>query len=246
MPNTILKMSKKKSELKISAHKRHELNINVDMIISVANKQKCTTSELLSCYKSIQMLLKRSVDIESVLKIKTGFKDRKSKIEEFTKWTHENGGKFDGVMISEFAGYGLGLLATKPHKKDQIIIEIPNKIMLCDATCMTEEIKDFIEELSLLELMNNVRLAFFVLYLKLTQGFWKPYMDILPEKHTTALYFTEEEILELKGTSAFDTALTMCISIGRQYAVLYNHIKARQGNKVADFLKEKFTYELYR
>lgn len=33
---------------------------------------------------------------------------------------------------------------------------------------------------------------------ELLESFWKPYIDVLPEKYNTVLYFTAEELAELK------------------------------------------------
>lgn len=237
-----------KSELKISAQKRNELNTIVDTILKLGFKVKETANinEQFNIYVEIQSLLDRVVVIESVLKVKGASKSRKASIDVFTKWVHENGGKFDGVVVSEFLGYDLGLEATKPHKEGELIMEIPQKIIICDDTCLPDEIQQAVKMVPMLEKMKNVRLAFSLIYEKVRQSFWKPYLDILPEKYSTVMNFTVAEMQELKGSNTFGITLNQCISIARQYAVIYKSIQTSSGNKVFDILKEKFTYELYR
>lgn len=235
-----------KSELKISAQKRNELNTIVDSILKFSFKQCSNYNEQWSVYVEIQSLLERVVVLESTLKVKTPSKSRKSSIDVFTKWVQENGGKIDGVMIAEFPGYDMGLEATKPHKEGDLIIEIPQKIIMCDDTCLPPEIQDVIKKIPMLEKMKNVRLAFSLIYEKVRQSFWKPYLDILPEKYSTVMNFTVAEMQELKGSNTFGNTLNQCISIARQYAVIYKSIQNGSGNKVFEILKEKFTYEFYR
>ncbi|KAL5277237.1 SETD3 family protein [Megaselia abdita] len=234
-----------KSELKISAQKRNELNSIVDSILKLGFKQSANINEQFQVYSEIQSLLDRVVVIESVLKVKTPAKSRKSSIDVFTKWVRENGGKFDGIVISEFPGYDLGLEATKPFKEDDLIIEIPQKLIMCDDTCMPEEVQEVVKMIPMLEKMKNVRLAFSLIYEKVGQSFWKPYLDILPEKYNTVMNFSVTEMQELKGSNTFGNTLNQCISIARQYAVIYKSIQSG-GNKVFEILKEKFTYEFYR
>lgn len=52
--------------------------------------------------------------------------------------------------------------------------------------------------------MPNVALAFHVLNeLYDPKSFWKPYLDALPISYDTVMYFTPDEITELKGSPAF-------------------------------------------
>lgn len=235
-----------KQELKISAQKRNELNSLVDTILKLAFKQAANINEQWTVYVEIQSLLERVIVIENVLKVKTQAKSRKSNLDVFLKWVQEHGGKCDGIVISEFPGYDLGLEATKPMKEGDLIIEIPQKIIMCDDTCLPEEVQEANKTIPMLEKMKNVRLAFSLIYEKVRQSFWKPYLDILPEKYSTVMNFSVAEMQELKGSNTFGSTLNQCISIARQYAVIYKSIQNGSGNKVFDILKEKFTYEFYR
>lgn len=237
-----------KPELKISAQKRNELNTIVDSVLKLGFKQAANVNEQYAIYVEIQGLLERVVAIESVLKVKSSqTKSRRSNVEIFTKWVKDHGGKFDGIVISEFPGFDLGLEATKPLKEGDLILEIPQKLIMCDDTCMPEEMKEVVNEIPMLEKMKNVRLALSLIYEKVRPSFWKPYIDILPEKYSTVMNFSVNEMKELKGSNSFQSTLNQCISIARQYAVIYRSIQTRVGgNKVFDALKEKFTYELYR
>ncbi len=65
-------------------------------------------------------------------------------------------------------------------------------------------LSDFINNDPILSQMPNVALAFHVLNeLYDPKSFWKPYLDALPSSYDTVMYFTPDEITELKGSPAF-------------------------------------------
>ncbi|KAI8432295.1 hypothetical protein MSG28_004715 [Choristoneura fumiferana] len=83
------------------------------------------------------------------------------------------------------------------------------------------------------------------LLLTVPQSFWKPYIDVLPDKYSTVLYFTPEELLELKPSPVFESSLNLYRSIARQYAYFYNKIHILD-LPVLKSLLEVFTFENYR
>ena len=107
---------------------------------------------------------------------------------------------------------------------------------------------NFIENDPILAQMPNVALAFHILNEAYDpKSFWKPYLDALPSSYDTVMYFTPDEISELKGSPTFgkrpfssssfpiknkansityrfskEDALKMCKNIARQYAYFYS------------------------
>lgn len=58
--------------------------------------------------------------------------------------------------------------------------------------------------------MPNVALALLVLLQRRDPlSFWKPYINMLPQKYTTVLYFSPEEIVQLKGSPAFGKCIRL-------------------------------------
>ena len=54
--------------------------------------------------------------------------------------------------------------------------------------------------------MPNVALALFLLVEQFRTdscSFWKPYLSMLPHNFTTVMYFSSEDLHELKGSPAF-------------------------------------------
>lgn len=74
---------------------------------------------------------------------------------------------------------------------------------------------EFVKNDPILAQMPNVALAIHVLNEAYNpKSFWKPYLDALPRTYDTVMYFTPEEIGELKGSPAFgSTNMIICPSM---------------------------------
>ncbi|GBP49169.1 Histone-lysine N-methyltransferase setd3 [Eumeta japonica] len=104
-----------------------------------------------------------------------------------------------GVNISKFEGYDLGLKAERDFESGSLLLTVPKKLMMTEKDAKESELGPFISQDPLLQNMPNITLALFILLQKSDPGsFWKPYIEILPEKYTTVLYFTAEELINLK------------------------------------------------
>lgn len=101
----------------------------------------------------------------------------------------------------------------------------------------------------IIESMSNVKFAFWLIVEKLNpDSIWKPYLDILPDKYSTVMNFSVNEMQELKGSSALPAALNQCKNIARQYAYINKFVKNKQVDNVDpvfEMLRERFTYDLY-
>lgn len=103
-------------------------------------------------------------------------------------------------------------------------------------------------ECPLFDNMSHIRLSFALIIEKLNaHSKWKPYLDILPEKFRTVLYFSPTEMKELQGTMAFSKALMQVKFIAAQYAFLYKYLMvAIENHPLVEELRNNFTYEFYR
>ncbi|KAL1459874.1 hypothetical protein WDU94_011825 [Cyamophila willieti] len=68
--------------------------------------------------------------------------------------------------------------------------------------------------------MPNVALALYILYerFRMEDSFWKPYLNFLPPEYSTVLYFSSQDLLHMKGSPTFESAMKQCRNIFRQYA----------------------------
>lgn len=237
---------------KLSHQKRNEINQLTDYLLKLGFDQ--TTgglNELYGQYIEIQTNLERLQVIESELKPKSfNGKNRMATIERFLEWARENGAQFDGVGIKAFPNYELGLVAAgKDFMAGELFAIIPKRLLFTMEN-LSETVCNVMNQLPVLDTMPNVKLAFALVIERLNgaDSFWLPYLNMLPERYPTVMYFTPNELAELKGTTAFIMALNQCKHIARQYAFIRKAIQnlpCKPGDTMMAVLKERFTYDLY-
>lgn len=242
-------MGKGQKAKKLPVNKRNELAKCIDQILSHGFKTTTNLSEQWSQYVEIRSLLDRVQSIESDLKVKSSSsKNRVGCIENFCNWARDNGAHFDGVKITEIPGYGMGLEATKEFDEGAVFISIPKKLLM-GLDNVSTAIAPMMSEMPMIQSMSNIKLAFSLLVEKLNpNSFWKPYIDILPEKYSTVMNFSSSEMQELKGSSALSSALVQCKNIARQYAFIrkyIDNIKEEGFDATLLTLKERFSFDLY-
>lgn len=235
---------------KLSQQKRNEINQLADYLLKLGFDATVTLNELWSQYVEIEANLQRLQAIESELKTKShSGKNRLATIDRFYEWAKANGAQFDGVRIQQFPQYELGLVATKDFHNAEQFVKIPAKMIL-SLDNLSKEAAEVLEQVPVLDSMPNVKLAFALAIERLNgnASFWKPYIDLLPERYSTVMYFTPTEMNELKGSSAFVLALNQSKHIARQYAFIrkaIQNLKCEQPDSMLVILKERFTYDLY-
>jgi len=230
----------------ISPEKRNELSKHIDTLKRLTFKTPKNSVEEWDLYKQIQEVLKKVQTIEEPLK---PFKEpisaskRLEKIDAFYKWSKENDLYFDGVEISEYPGFGLGLKASKDIEAEKLLFSVPKKLIFTEKT-VSENVLE-------IHNMSNVNLTC-ALMLEFVQqnSFWRPYLDMFPSEYNTCLYYTEKDMEMLKGTTVLPAVLRQCTAIARQYALSYNLINNLNpdagARPSAILLKEKLCYSLYR
>lgn len=233
---------------KLSQQKRNELNSLTDYLLKLGFDTTITVNELWTQYNEIESNLKRIKAIEVELKAKSNT-NRLAAVERFYEWAQNNGAQFDGIQFQQFPRYEFGLVAGKEFRCGERFITIPNKMLLSMENA-SETVTEIMSQLPVLDTMPNVKLAFALVIERLngTASFWKSYIDLLPERYSTVLYFTPNEMNELKGTSAFVMALNQCKHIARQYAFIrkgIQNLKVDRHDSMLAVLKERFTYDLY-
>ncbi|CAH0727082.1 unnamed protein product, partial [Brenthis ino] len=227
--------------------KRKELAILVDKVLKLTSifQATGTTNKNWEHHLQIEELIKEIINIEKPL-IKKEQIERKLNIEKYVSWLNENGAQFEGVQITEFDGYEFGLKATKEFTEGSLILTVPCKVMMSENNAKESDLSPYINVDPLLQNMPNITLALFLLYEKSNpDSFWKPYIDILPEKYPTVLYYTSDELAELRPSPTFESSLKLYRSIARQYAYFYIKIHTL-GIPVLKNLQDIFTFENYR
>lgn len=243
------KKSNDTKSYKLSAAKRSELKVLADAILV---KSKESMSDEFQRYLELNALVDRIRTIEADIK-PIPYKSSRdaTAISKFITWCYENGAKFDKVDVKKLSGHDLGLVARESLKKDEIFVQVPDP-MIFSYSKVVESLPQAVsqrvfKDCPLFDGMSNVRLAFALMIEKINpKSKFKPYLDILPEKFRTVLYFTPAEMKELQGTNALLSALKQVKFIVMMYSFLYKYLMtAIEDSQDLHDIKESFTYEFF-
>lgn len=241
------KKSTGKENNKLYLQKRKELAFLVDRVLRLTSIFQATgnVSKSWEHHLEIEKLVNEITNIEGT-QLRNTRTLRQTHIDKYLQWLRENGVQFDGIEIAEFKGYDLGLKASKDFTEGSLILTIPSKVMITEKNAKESELSAFIAVDPLLQNMPNITLALFLLLENNNpDSFWKPYIEVLPEKYSTILYYTSEELELLKPSPVFESSLKLYRSIARQCAYFYKKIHTLD-IPVLKKLQEVFTFDSYR
>lgn len=96
---------------------------------------------------------------------------------------------------------GRGIFATKPIAAGELAIHVPRSAIITTETAKASDIGRRIADANV-HTSDYGHHAAFLLEINTIGGFWKPFIDTMPMKHSEhPLFFTEEEKAYLKGSS---------------------------------------------
>ncbi|KAK0086822.1 hypothetical protein PV325_002463 [Microctonus aethiopoides] len=225
---------------KISSVKRNEIAIQCEKLFRLCSEPAYATQSWEN-YLEITAVLEKVKRLEE-MKISTT--KRSTAIEQFMKWLNDDGANVSGASIAEFPGYDLGLKAERDLSCNDLVLEIPGKLIFSTETAAPELIT--LQNDPLIQHMPQVALAIALLIEKHKDNSkWKPYLNILPTTYSTVLYMTTNDMIELKGSPTLEAALNHCKNIARQYSYFNQMFQSNNNNQVSELLRDTFTYEEY-
>nr|NP_727144.1 SET domain containing 3 [Drosophila melanogaster]Q9W3U1.2 RecName: Full=Actin-histidine N-methyltransferase; AltName: Full=Protein-L-histidine N-tele-methyltransferase; AltName: Full=SET domain-containing protein 3 homolog [Drosophila melanogaster]AAF46222.2 SET domain containing 3 [Drosophila melanogaster]AAO39485.1 RE55639p [Drosophila melanogaster]ACL91415.1 CG32732-PA [synthetic construct] len=244
----------------LNGKKRSQLNKLVEELLDLVEKQPANPNEEWKQYGQLQELLKQIMILEEPLsqavcpQISDSPDDqtRLAKVEAFSAWAKDGGVHSEGLEIAIFPGYQLGLRATRPLAKDELVLSVPRKLIL------SEENNSDCRLFGKMTQATHLNLAYDLVIEKIRGEFseWRPYIDVLPAKYNTVLYFTTKQMELLRGTAAAALAMRQCRVIAKQYAFLYKYAhtmtepstgnRSHPGERGLFFTQHGLCYKLYR
>ncbi|XP_017030448.1 actin-histidine N-methyltransferase [Drosophila kikkawai] len=244
---------------RLSGKQRKELNQLVLQLLDLVQVQPANPNEEWTQYVQLQKLLDRITQLEEPLQkavcpeISAGDdQQRLAKVAAFSEWAKAAGVQSEGVEIAIFPGYQLGLRATRDLAADEQVLSVPRKLIFSEEHLPESDRRLFCNY----PLLTNFNLAYALVIEKVrgAESEWRPYIDLLPAKYNTVLYFSVAQMQRLRGTAAGTVALRQCRVIARQYANMYKcaHIRPEAsssdggGSMGVLCTQHGLCYELYR
>ncbi|CAM6096871.1 unnamed protein product [Calypogeia fissa] len=136
--------------------------------------------------------------------------DMRENLQQFRQWLEVNGVQLRGCTLKpceENTEAGLGVYRTDGHPENGILMVTPLALAITPMTALQDPLlgpvfaRLFEDE----EVDDRLVVMLYLLVenLRGDDSFWAPYLKMLPSKFGMTLCFTEEELLELKGTSLY-------------------------------------------
>jgi histone-lysine N-methyltransferase SETD3 len=142
---------------------------------------------------------------------------------DLTKWLVEGGGFVHrGLCLERFGDSGNGFVATEEIATGEELFRVPlSHIMSVDTALEDPVLSQLQSQLSVLKQFGSPLLALYLLLEKLRpKSRWKPYLASLPVQYSVPLYWTWEDLLLLRGGTAWSQTLQMWKNAVRLFAVV--------------------------
>jgi len=228
-------------------NKRSELNTLVEKLMAMTSNyvadEPLTPIKLYQEFQEIYALVEKITALEEQFNMTRRLRagSRQIHIQSFLEWLDKYGAKINNVQIHDYgAEQGYGLKVTEPLKVGEKVISIPRKCFMSTETARDSTLSTLMEKDPMLRSMPNVALALhLVLEKNSPASFWEPYINVLPHRYNTVLYFGVQDFQELKGSPALEDALKQFKYVARQYAYFYRKFQST-------ILRDYFTFDDYR
>ncbi|XP_063988760.1 actin-histidine N-methyltransferase-like [Diachasmimorpha longicaudata] len=118
---------------------RTEVNQHCERLLRLCSDPTYTT-RLWESYLAIFSILEKIKCLEEMRRFEktTSTTPRASAIQHFVEWLQSHGAKIEGVSITEFAGFDLGIRADKDYHANELVLEIPREVIFSIETAALE------------------------------------------------------------------------------------------------------------
>lgn len=142
-----------------------------------------------------------------------------TKAELFLRWLEENGATFPLIRLQLEPG-AREIYLNQPVVRGQLLMHIPRQLMITDELAKASEIGQLVQSHNRW-LSSSGYMAAFLLMNRSEGGFFKPYIDILPEYLSdNPMFFSEDELAYLKGSFALREIRTQISGTKYEYRQL--------------------------
>lgn len=162
-------------------------------------------------------------------KLTIGFNDKaeEAKFQALAQWLTTGGTKMDDLYLQKYAAGYRGVHMKKTVPKDEIILEIPQHLLITGEVSRESDIGRAITAANVsLSSSHSYHAAFLIQELrKGDASFWKPYLDIFPSTYDTIPTFYSPELMAwLDASFAVDKRNQQKQSIETEYERLMKEV----------------------
>ena len=214
--------------------------------VSPTSSKNPSPKEQYNALKEILSLLEKIEKLKNIKGEISQLPEREKCIESFYDWAKHKNISFENLEIKKAANDELGIFAKAEFNKGDMFTSIPREAMMTSESVLESQIGQLVKSDPMLSSMPNVALAMYLLYeLYHDKSQWKAYIQMLPRCYSNVLYFSTEDLENLKSTSVFLEAEKIMRSIIRQYAYLSTLLYKNPLGKDCGFI-DKLTFDDYR
>uniref|UniRef100_A0A1J3GBN1 [fructose-bisphosphate aldolase]-lysine N-methyltransferase n=1 Tax=Noccaea caerulescens TaxID=107243 RepID=A0A1J3GBN1_NOCCA len=159
--------------------------------------------------------------VSSVRPISASSSELPENVRNFWKWLGDQG-VVSGKSVAEPAVVpeGLGLVARRDIGRNEVVLEIPKRLWINPETVTASKIGPLCGGLK-----PWISVALFLIKEKYEEdSSWRVYLDILPESTDSTIFWSEEELAELKGTQLLSNTLGVKVYVENEFSKLEQEI----------------------
>eukprot|EP00118_Oscarella_pearsei_P020390 m.220822 g.220822 ORF g.220822 m.220822 type:complete len:452 (+) comp39949_c0_seq21:69-1424(+) len=170
---------------------------------------------------------------------------KKGHLAAFKRWLRKGGGYLsESVSIEDCGEMGLGIKAKEALEPGHVVTRVPLSLLInIEHAATSLEFSPILDKLSYLSDINAMA-AFLAFERNSRKSKWQPYIDLLPEKFTTTLFATEEELEELEGSYVLDFITKRNEAVQKVYGRFSHDMEAFFPNVHSQIAKDEFLWGL--
>uniref|UniRef100_A0A0D9WL95 SET domain-containing protein n=1 Tax=Leersia perrieri TaxID=77586 RepID=A0A0D9WL95_9ORYZ len=132
--------------------------------------------------------------------------DEGARLDSFLQWLQANGGELRGCTIRRSGREGYGVFSTAAYSgaTDEVVMVVPLDLAITPMRVLQDPLvgprcRALFEEGGV---DDRLLVMLFLIVERLRpSSLWKPYLDMLPSTFGSSIWFTEDELAELEGTT---------------------------------------------
>eukprot|EP01103_Thecamoeba_quadrilineata_P003169 TRINITY_DN12977_c0_g1_i1.p1 TRINITY_DN12977_c0_g1~~TRINITY_DN12977_c0_g1_i1.p1 ORF type:complete len:421 (+),score=52.70 TRINITY_DN12977_c0_g1_i1:62-1324(+) len=140
-------------------------------------------------------------------------------IAQFNEWMVQNGFNTNRskIGISTFDETGRGAIAIKDIKTNDLVVEVPKKIIVSRLAAEISDISNVIVD-PRVEHDNFLALSLFLMYESENRSsFWLPFLKMLPKNFNCPIFWTLDELKHVKGSYIYKSTSKKRLNCTRSY-----------------------------